>query len=124
LKWNCACRRHQRCQPEGAETSVRFRFMGSFQTSQSSFFVCTWGVKWKAQCPESDLTAAGTGRRNCARCAQQHRIALLNRLQIHRMRCDSAIVACRPRRRFPLDERSIMQQAHENPFKLHQGVMR
>jgi hypothetical protein len=35
LKCYCACRRHQRCQLEEAETSVRLRVMGSSRTSHS-----------------------------------------------------------------------------------------
>ena len=45
----CACRRHQRCQLEEAETSVRLRFMGSSRTSYSLSLSTIWGAGPKAQ---------------------------------------------------------------------------
>ena len=48
LKCYCACRWHQRCQLEEAETSVRPRFMGSSRTSHS-LHEFIWGAGRKAQ---------------------------------------------------------------------------
>jgi hypothetical protein len=42
LKCNCACRRHQGCHCRETETSVRLRFLGSFQTSQGLPVVVNW----------------------------------------------------------------------------------
>jgi hypothetical protein len=90
--------------------------MGSFQTSQNLSFVCTWGAKRKAQCLDSDLTAAGVAS------AAAIAISVPNSTE-SRFQTGYRFTLAARAGGFPLDGRSIVQQARAKPFK-HKRVMR